>query len=213
MILNMASTKAGTKAAEKNNKLEKRLPWILLIGGIIGLICFIILSIDELAIAKNAAFQPSCNLNPVIACGSVMKSWQATIFGLPNPLIGLILFPVPITIGAAMLAGAKFKRWFWLGVEAGTILGLAFAYWLMIQSVYFIGALCPYCLASDVVVITVFWYVSLYIFDKKYIKLPAALVKPYAFVRRHHLDILVLWLVILIAIVLQHFWYYYGHLL
>jgi len=32
----------------------------------------------------------------------------------------------------------------------------------------------------------------------------------YAWVRQHHLDILVLWFIIIIGFILKHFWYYYG---
>lgn len=201
------------KLASGNNtsRLGHWLPWILIVGGLIGLICFTILSHDELAIAKNPNFQPSCNLNPVIACGSVMKSWQARVFGIPNPFIGLGAFPVAITVGAALLAGAKFRRWFWLGLELGTFLGLAFAYWLLFESIYSIKALCPYCLASDVVVTAIFWYVTQYNLENKHLRLPKTFDKTVAFSRRHHLDILVLWFIIVIAVILQHFWYYYGH--
>lgn len=193
------------------NRLGRVLPYLLIIGGIIGLICSFVITNDKMQLLQNPNFQPNCNLNPIISCGSVMKSAQGSAFGFPNPWIGLAAFAVVTTTGAALLAGAKFARWFWLGLEAGIIAGLAFAYWLLFESVYRIKALCPYCLTVDVVVITLFWYVSLYILDNKLLALPAGKAQTvYVWVRRHHLDILVLWFLILIAIILQHFWYYYG---
>lgn len=193
------------------SRLGQWLPWILLIGGAIGLFCFGVLSHDELEIAKNPAYQPSCNLNPVIACGSVMKSWQASVFGIPNPFIGLAAFPVAITTGVALLAGAKFKKWFWQGLEIGTFAGLIFAYWLLFESIYRIKALCPYCLASDVVVTTIFWYVTLHNLKSGHIFKSHQNSRLVQFLLRHHLDILILWFLIVIALILQHFWYYYGH--
>lgn len=190
--------------------LQKSLPWLLLIGGIIGYICSFIIMQDKVKILQNPHFIPSCNLNPVISCGSVMQSKQATAFGFPNPFIGLGAFPVMAVIGGAMLAGAKFKRWFWLTFEAGLLLGLAFAYWLLLESIYRIHALCPYCLAIDVVMITVTWYVTLFIIDNGYLKPPATIRPLGAWVRRHHLDILVTWFLIIITVILNHFWYYYG---
>ncbi|MGH7239589.1 MAG: vitamin K epoxide reductase family protein, partial [Candidatus Saccharimonadales bacterium] len=90
------------KGETKTNRLGRYLPFILIIGGAIGLFCSVVLVHDELQLLKNPAFQPSCNINPVIACGSVMKSSQAHILGyLPNPAVGLIAFPVLITVGAA----------------------------------------------------------------------------------------------------------------
>jgi hypothetical protein len=63
-----------------------------------------------------------------------------------------------------------------------------------------------------VVTITSFWYVTLYNIDQKHIKLPAGkLHQAYGWMRRHHLDLLVLWLLVITGLILKHFWYYYGH--
>jgi uncharacterized membrane protein len=197
--------------SERKITLQKALPYILIIGGIIGYYCSFILSLDKIHLLQNPHFIPSCNLNPVLSCGNVMHSKQADVFGFPNPFIGLGAFPVVIVVGGAMLAGAKFKRWFWLALETGQLLGLAFAYWLLFESVYRIKALCPYCLVVDVVMITLTWYLTLYIFDNKYISLPKGRgQRIYAWIRRHHLDILISWFIIIIALILKHFWYYYG---
>lgn len=197
----------------KTPTLAKALPYILIIGGLIGLICSIVLTNDELRLAENPAFQPSCNLNPVIACGSVMKSSQAHLFSIPNPWLGLGAFSVLMTVGVAMLAGAQFKKWFWAGIEVGMTLGMIFAYWLLFESVYHINALCPYCLIVDVAVTTMFWYTAIFVFQDGKLPVPKKLIGAVNFARRHHLDILILWFVIIIAIVLKHFWYYYGQYL
>jgi uncharacterized membrane protein len=198
--------------ASKKWTLPKVLPYVLLVGGIIGYICSFIIMFDKVKILQNPHYIPSCSLNPIVSCGSVMQSKQAAIFHFPNPFIGLGGFPVVAVIGGAMLAGGKFKRWFWLGLETGLVLGLAFAYWLLFESVYRIHALCPYCLMVDVVMITVTWYTTLYIIDSGYIKLQKNVMqKGYGWIRRHHLDLLVLWFLILIALILKHFWYYFGN--
>ncbi|HET9174286.1 MAG TPA: vitamin K epoxide reductase family protein [Candidatus Saccharimonadales bacterium] len=199
------------KQAAVPTRLERVLPWLLLIGGFIGIICSFIITNDKMQLLQNPHFQPNCNLNPIISCGSVMKSSQGSLFGFPNPWIGLAAFGVVTTVGAAMLAGARFARWFWLGLEAGIIGGLAFAYWLLFESVYRIKALCPYCLTVDVVVITLFWYVTMHILDTNVVTVPAGKATTvYQWIRRHHLDILIAWFLVLIALILQHFWYYYG---
>jgi uncharacterized membrane protein len=43
-------------------KLNSAFPYILLIGGLIGLIASLILTHDTLAIAHNSHYIPSCNL-------------------------------------------------------------------------------------------------------------------------------------------------------
>jgi uncharacterized membrane protein len=195
----------------KNLTLPKVLPYILIIGGIIGYVSAFVIMFDKVQILKNPGYIPSCNLNPIISCGSVMQSKQANAFGFPNPFIGLGAFPVVAVIGGAILAGGKFKRWFWLGLNAGMVFALGFVHWLFFESVYRIHALCPWCMAVWVVSITGFWYVTLYNIDQKNIRLPKG--KPqkiYAWVRRHHLDILVFWFIVITAFILKHFWYYYG---
>jgi uncharacterized membrane protein len=193
--------------------LQKALPYILLIGGVIGYICAFVIMFDKVQILKNPHYIPSCSLNPIVSCGSVMQSKQANAFGFPNPFIGLGAFPAVAVVGGAILAGAtKLKRWFWLTLEAGYALGVAFAYWLLFESVYRIHALCPYCLTIDVVMTITFWYLTLYVIDQKHLKLPKGKSAPaYAWLRRHHADLLITWFIIVIALILKHFWYYFGH--
>lgn len=190
--------------------LARALPWLLLIAGSIGLICAFVIAYDEFKLLQNPHFVPSCNLNPIISCGSVMQSKQAHVFGFSNPFIGLMAFPVVIASGIVLLAGAKLKRWYWLGLEAGAVFGLGFVHWLFFESVYRIHALCPYCMGVWAVTITIFWYVTLYNIETEAIKLPAGGKKVAAFARRHHLDLLILWFLIIAAFILKHFWYYYG---
>lgn len=197
----------------KSWSLPKVLPWILIIAGIIGLISAFSISYDEIKILQNPSYHPICDINPVISCGTVMQSKEGSVFGFPNPYIGLAAFGALITIGVAILAGAKFKRWFWLGLEAGSVFGLIFVHWLFYESVYHINSLCPYCMAVWVATITTFLYVSFYNIDQKYIRLPNRCSKKYQFLRRHHLDILFLWFLIIAFLILKHFWYYYSRFL
>lgn len=200
-----AKTANGPQAS-----LAKPLSWILVLGGIVGLISSFVITIDKMKLLENPAFTPNCDLNPIISCGSVMQSNQGAVFGFPNPWIGLAAFAVVITVGVAMWAGATFRRWFWIGLEIGMALGLIFALYLLQQSIYSINALCPYCLAVDVAVLTMIWYTTLYLIETKMLILPKSWNRAAAFARRHHLDILVAIFVIVIALILQHFWYYFG---
>jgi uncharacterized membrane protein len=200
------------QTTDAKHTLAKALPYILIIGGILGIICSFIITQDKFKLLENPNYHPLCDLNPVISCGSVMQSKQGAAFGFPNPFIGLAAFAVLITIGMAMKAGAIFKRWFWLGLELGAVFGIGFVHWLFFESVYRIHALCPYCMVVWIVTITTFWYVTLYNIEQKNIVLPkGAATTVYSWVRRHHIDILVLWLLIIAGLILKHFWYYYGH--
>lgn len=195
----------------KNISFARALPWILLIGGLIGAFCAFTLSQDKVRLLENPDVALGCSLDPILACGSVITSSQGHAFGFPNPFLGLAGYAAVATIGVTMLAGAAFKRWFWLLVEAGLLFALGFVHWLFFQSVYNIGNLCIYCMIVWTVTITSFWYVTLYNIDQRHIRLPKGKARTiYAFVRRHHLDFLLAWFIILIALILNHFWYYYG---
>jgi uncharacterized membrane protein len=194
-------------------KIEKVIPWILIITGVVGLLMSAVLIYDETQISHNPNYKPSCNLNPVVSCGSVIVSKQAQAFHFSNPYIGLVGFAVIVTTGVTILAGAKLKRWYWLGLEGGAIFGVAFCHWLFYQSVYRIHDLCPFCAITWIAVITLFWYTTYYNFWIGNLTLPEKLKPAGKFVTRHHIDILVLWFLIIAALILNHFWYYYGKFL
>jgi uncharacterized membrane protein len=189
----------------------RALPYIYIIGGAIGVFCAFVLSQDKIKLIEHPNAHLNCSLDPIIACGNVVSSNQGHAFGFPNPFLGLAGFGAVVAIGVAILAGGKFRRWFWLLVEAGLVFALGFIHWLFFQSVYRIHALCLYCMAVWVVVITSFWYTTLHNIDTGNIKLPGGnRSKPYRWVRRHHLDLLILWFLIIASLILHHFWYYYG---
>ena len=135
----------------------KSLAWMLITGGAIGWIGALALTIERLHVAANPDAVLSCDISPFISCKSVMLTEQAALLGFPNSLIGLAAFVVPILIGFAILAGAKFARWFWLLFTLGMTGGFAFVVWLFSQSLFVIGALCPYCMVAWTGMIPMFW--------------------------------------------------------
>lgn len=193
--------------------LDKALPYILAIGGIVGLLAAFILTIEKIELIKDPSFQPSCNISPILSCGSVMGTTQAEAFSVPNSLIGIAGFAVLAALGVAMLAGARYKRWLWLCIQAGMVFGMGFVLWLQYHSIYVIGALCPYCMVVWAVMIPIFWYVTLYNLRQRHIRLPARLQPANEFVQRHHGDIIISWFVILVGLILHRFWSYWSTLL
>ncbi len=200
-------TVVGTK---KKWSFTRIFPWLLVVGGTIGLLSAIILTIEKVHLLKNPSASLSCDLNPIIACGSVINTPQASAFGFPNPIIGIAGFAIVITVGMAILAGATFKRWFWLGLQAGTIFGVCFVTWLQYQSIYNIGALCPYCMVVWSVTIPIFIYTLLYNIREKHIVLPSGLQSVGRFFGKYHVEILVTWYLLIILAILEHFWYYWS---
>jgi uncharacterized membrane protein len=203
----------STKIEPRAWSLGKFLPWLLLIGGLVAMAASIMLSIEVFDRLKNPNFIPVCNLNPVLSCTSVADSPQSHAFGFPNYFIGIAGYAAVAAIGTALLAGAKFKRWFWQIVEAGLALSLAFITWLQFETLYRIGALCIFCMIVWAATFPMFWYTTLYNLREGNIRTPKKLRGLVNFAQRHHGDIVVLWFLIIIALILKRFWYYWSTLI
>ena len=186
-----------------------RLGWGLLIGGAIGLAAAFVLAVEKIALLGDSEYVPTCSINPVLNCGSIMQTAQAEVFGFPNPLIGVASFPILIATGAALLAGAALKRWYWWGLQAGVTFGIGFVAWLILQSLYRIDALCPYCMVVWAVVIPVFWFVTVH--NLRSGVFGARIARSTAVRRVQDAQVLVLTLVVLLllGLILEQFWSYW----
>lgn len=189
------------------------LGWGLLVGGLIGLAASTVLLIEGFNLARNPSYTPSCNLNPVLSCGSIMESAQSAAFGFPNPILGVTAFSAVTMAGAAIVAGAVLKRWFWLGLQLGVTAGLCFVLWLIFQSLYRIGALCPWCMIVWAVTITIFWYVSLRNARSGVFGSRVAAARRTAVVAAWHAPIIVFAFVVVLVMILARFWTYWSSLL
>lgn len=118
----------------------------MLVSALISLTASFVLSIDAMLIAENFDVVLACDINAVISCGDVARSWQAQLLGFPNAFLGLVAEPVIITIAVASLGGVRFPRWFMISAQTVYTIGLGFAYWLFYESFVNIGSLCPWCL-------------------------------------------------------------------
>ncbi|AUG75591.1 hypothetical protein CFP65_0635 [Kitasatospora sp. MMS16-BH015] len=172
--------------------------WLVLVCGALGLAASAVLTLDKLRLLEDPAYVPSCNINPVISCGSIMRTDQASAFGFPNSLIGLAAFGAVLAVGAGLLAGATYRRWFWLCFQLGALLGLGFTCWLVYQALYEIGALCPYCMVVWAAVLPLAWYTLLHLLGRR---------------PRYHWVVPALWYLAIALLVLNRFWYYWRTLL
>ncbi|MDO0977473.1 vitamin K epoxide reductase family protein [Mycolicibacterium frederiksbergense] len=118
----------------------------VLVAGVLGLAAAATLTVEKIEILIDPSYIPSCSLNPVLSCGSVMTTPQASVFGFPNSLLGIIAFTVVLVTGVLTVARVDLPRWYWAALAVGTGLGVVFVHWLIFQSLYRIGALCPYCM-------------------------------------------------------------------
>jgi uncharacterized membrane protein len=188
---------------------RRGLSTLLAIAGAVGFVAAFVLAVERIALLEDPDYVPTCSFNPILSCGSVMQTWQAEALGFPNPLIGIAAFAVVTTVGVVLLTGASLPRWFWLGLDAGALFGVVFVHWLIVQSLYSIGALCPYCMVVWVVTIPIFWYVTVHNFQAGHLPAPASLRR---FVVRNRGLVLAAWYLVVAGLVLVQFWAYWASL-
>ncbi|MGW0879381.1 vitamin K epoxide reductase family protein [Streptomyces sp. NPDC002671] len=145
---------------------------LLVLSGAAGLLASWVITLDKFKLLENPNFVPGCSLNPVVSCGSVMKSDQASAFGFPNPMLGLVAYGIVVCVGMSLLAGTRFPGWYWLLFWAGCLFGIGFVSWLQFQSLYRINALCLWCCLAWVATIVLFWYVTSLIVREGFLPAP-----------------------------------------
>lgn len=190
----------------RRKTLEHTLPYILIVGGAIGLLASLILTYDKVQVLLNPGYNPACNLNPILSCGSVMQTEQAMLFGMPNTIFGVAAFSALIMFGLMLAGGAQVRRWLWLTAQTAATIGVAFMHYLFFQGVYRIHAVCPWCFVVWMVTIPIFWYITLYNFRQHYVRIPQSINR---FLQQNHGNILIAWYFVIFAIILEHFWYYW----
>ena len=180
--------------------------WVL-IAGVLGLTAAITLTIEKIELLIDSNYVPSCSINPVLSCGSVMVTPQASAFGFPNPLLGVVGFSVVVVTGVLAVAKVALPRWYWAGLAAGTLLGAVFIHWLIDQSLYHIGALCPYCMVVWAVTIPLFVVVASVALQ------PLAGNKVARVVYQWRWSLVTLWFVAVFLMILVRFWNYWSTLI
>jgi uncharacterized membrane protein len=135
--------------------ISKPFAWLVLIGGILGLAASAALTIEKMMLLQNPNYKLSCSFNEIFACGSIVTTEQASVFGFANSIIGIIAFPVLITVGLLGLFGTGFPKFVLPGMAIATALAHIFVLWLVYQSLYVIGALCPWCMVVWAVTIPI----------------------------------------------------------
>ena len=130
----------------------------LIVASVIGWWAAFQLTMDKFIQLENPDADLNCNVSVMIQCGKNLDSWQGEIFGFPNPIIGLTGWMAPLVVGVAVLAGARFPRWFWAAFGAGMTFAIGLVGWLIWQSLYAtnLGVLCPWCMLTWAITIPTF---------------------------------------------------------
>ncbi len=135
----------------------------LIIASVIGWFAAFQLTVEKFALLQDPDAALSCDLSAFIQCGKNLGSWQGEVFGFPNPLLGLTGWMAPLVVGVALLAGARFARWFWALFGVGITFAFGFVCWLISQSIYDLIVLCPWCMVTWAVTIPTFFATMLHL--------------------------------------------------
>ncbi|MEZ0343047.1 vitamin K epoxide reductase family protein [Mycobacterium sp. pV006] len=181
--------------------------WVLL-AGIAGLAAALALTVEKIELLIDPNYIPTCSINPVLSCGSVMITPQASVFGFPNSLIGIISFTIVVVSGVLALANVSLPRWYWGGLAVGTLLGTVFVHWLIFQSLYRIGALCPYCMVVWAVVVPLLVVTTVLALRPQ--DSGNAVVRT---LYTWRWSLVVLWFTAVLLLILERFWSYWSTLI
>jgi uncharacterized membrane protein len=135
---------------------------LLVVGGAIGLWAAFKLTIEKFIVLEDPSAQLSCNYSILVGCSKNLASWQGELFGFPNSLLGIAGWAVVITIGASLLAGAHYTRWFWIALNIGMAAAMSLIVFFMYTSFYVLDVLCPRCMVTWFVTVPVFLGVTFY---------------------------------------------------
>lgn len=182
----------------------------LVLWAAVGLAASFELSWDKVRLLEDPNFQPSCNFNPVLSCGSVIATDQANAFGFPNPFMGLIGFAVIATLGMLAISRTRIPGWILAGAALGSWVGVGFVHWLAYQSLYEIDALCPWCLGVWAVTMpTAVWLTLIAMSRSSSDAVASVAVRLWTW----RYSIVFAWYLLIATLILINFWDYWRTLL
>ena len=129
----------------------------LIVAAILGWWAAFQLTLEKFYVLENPGETTSCYVSVMLQCDKNLGSWQGSVFGFPNPLIGVTAWMAVLVMGVAVLAGVRFPRWFWGAFGVGVLGAFIFVCWLIGQSIYNLHTLCPWCMATWAVTIPTFF--------------------------------------------------------
>jgi len=127
---------------------------LFIVVAALGLLAAFALTLEKINALANPGSAASCDFSVIVQCGKNLSSWQGSLLGFPNPLLGVMAWPVVAATGVGMLAGARFANWYWRAFDIVATLGFLFTVWLFIESVFVLGTLCPWCMVTWIATIT-----------------------------------------------------------
>lgn len=125
-----------------------------MLAGAAGVVSGSITVVDKIALLKDPAAGSFCDISSTVGCSPVLLAWQSSVLGPPNALLGLIMFAVLATAGAAVAVGGRLPAGFLAAMLGLAVFFALFLTWYMYEVAYSIGSLCPFCTVCAAAVLT-----------------------------------------------------------
>ncbi|MEY4101976.1 MAG: hypothetical protein RIR88_110, partial [Actinomycetota bacterium] len=134
VALRPVSHNEGVSITSNETRRPVGLAIFMIVASLIGLLAAFVLTLEKIHKLQFPDEAASCDYSVIVQCGKNLASWQGSTFGFPNPLIGLIAWPVVLATAVGLLAGARYARWYWLAFNIVSAATLGFVIWLFSQS-------------------------------------------------------------------------------
>jgi uncharacterized membrane protein len=183
---------------------------IIVFGSLIGLVASFWQAAERITMLKNPGIELSCNLSPVVDCGSVLGDRYAAVLGPPNAFIGMVVFTLLFAFGLQRISGGNWTKLVAKLAVIFSIIIFLFSVWFYLVSVYLIGKICIFCVFIWAVSMPIGIYgLKDYLENQKEKGRFSKSVS--LFLQKHHFTLLVLTYATLITLFLLEFReYYFG---
>lgn len=120
-------------------------PWTLAVAAAVGIVSGSITIMDKIALLKDPAAGSFCDVSAEVGCTPVLLSWQSSVLGPPNALLGVLMFAVLGTSGLVAATGGRLSAGYRQAMVGLSVFFALFLTWYMQQVAFAIGSLCPFC--------------------------------------------------------------------
>ncbi|MCA9346833.1 hypothetical protein KC960_05075 [Candidatus Saccharibacteria bacterium] len=121
-------------------------PKSLVLLSTVGLVAAFWQATERIQMLKFPGENLSCNLNPVVDCGSVLNNRLAAVFGPPNAFIGMVAFSILLAFGLQRLNGGHWNKIVSKISISLSLIMFLFSAWFFAVSLYSIGKICIFCI-------------------------------------------------------------------
>lgn len=125
----------------------------LSVAGLLGLLAAFVLTLEKIKSLTQPDEAASCDFSVIVQCSANLSSSAGSLFGFPNPIIGLMAWPFVLATAILLIFSARIPKIWWYGFFAGVTGALIFVTWLQYQSIMILGTLCPWCMVTWIAVI------------------------------------------------------------